>query len=71
LFQILIFASNLKIGDKISNFSLTDQFDGIHTITSGISTIIVTFQKETLMMVNDFLSSKSELDFLEDKHAIL
>lgn len=62
-------AGTLKIDDKISNFSLTDQFDKIHTITSDISTIIVTFQKETLMMVNDYLSSKSE-NYLEDHHAI-
>lgn len=62
-------AGTLKIDDKISNFSLTDQFDKIHTITCDISTIIVTFQKKTLMMVNDYLSSKSE-NFLEDHHAI-
>lgn len=62
-------AGTLKIDDKISNFSLTDQFDKIHTITCDISTIIVTFQKKTLMMVNDYLSSKSE-NFLENHHAI-
>ena len=65
-----IFAGNLKVGDKLNNFSLTDQFDGIHTITNNIETIIITFQKETLMMVNDFLSSKSSI-FLEEHHAIL
>mgnify|MGYP001617966860 FL=1 len=69
LFPIILLASNLKMNDKISNFSLTDQFDKIHTINSGISTIIVTFQKDTLEMINDFLSSKSE-HFLEDKHAV-
>jgi hypothetical protein len=69
LFPAIILASNLKINDKISNFSLTDQFDKIHTINSGVSTIIVTFQKDTLEMINDFLSSKSE-HFLEDKHAV-
>ena len=46
LFASIIFASSLKINDKISNFSLTDQFDKMHTINSGISTIIVTFQKK-------------------------
>ena len=46
LFPSIIFASSLKINDKISNFSLTDQFDKMHTINSGISTIIVTFQKK-------------------------
>ena len=62
-------AGTLKIDDKIGNFSLTDQFDKIHTISSNVLTIIVTFQKETLMMVNDYLSSKSE-NFLEEHHAI-
>ena len=69
LFPAIIFANNLKINDKISNFSLIDQFDKIHTINSGVSTIIVTFQKDTLEMINDFLSSKSE-HFLENKHAV-
>lgn len=69
LFPAIMFCSSLKINDKISNFSLTDQFDKIHTINSGVSTIIVTFQKDTLEMINDFLSSKSE-NFLEDKHAV-
>ncbi|AYJ79712.1 hypothetical protein AN286_05980 [Aliarcobacter cryaerophilus ATCC 43158] len=64
-----MFAGNLKLGAKVNNFSLVDQFDEIHTITSDIETIIVTFQKETLMMVNDFLSSKSSL-FLKEHHAI-
>lgn len=68
LFPIIVIAGSLKINDKISNFSLTDQFDKIHTINSGISTIIVTFQKSTLNMVNEFLSSKSS-DYLENHHA--
>ena len=51
-------AGTLKIDDKISTFSLVNQFDKIHTITSEISTIIVTFQRETSNLVNDFLSSK-------------
>ena len=57
-------AGTLKIDDKISTFSLVNQFDKIHTITSEISMIIVTFQKETTNLVNDFLSSKSS-DFLD------
>ncbi len=69
LFPAIVIASNLKINDKISNFSLTDQFDKIHTINSGVSTIIVTFQRDTLELINDFLSAKNE-NFLEDKHAV-
>ena len=62
-------ASTLKIDDKISSFSLTNQFDKIHRITSEISIIIVTFQKETTNLVNDFLSSKNS-DFLDKNNTI-
>ena len=62
-------AGTLKIDDKISTFSLVNQFDKIHTITSEISTIIVTFQKQTSNLVNDFLSSKQS-DFLDKSHTI-
>lgn len=69
LFSTLVYSSSLKLNDKISNFSLTDQFDRIHTITSDVSTIVITFEKETLNSVNDFLSKK-ERDFLEKNNAI-
>ncbi|WP_419673384.1 hypothetical protein [Aliarcobacter butzleri] len=70
IFVNSLFAVNLKIEDKISNFSLIDQFDKIHTISNDIKIIIVTFQKDTLLMVNNFLSSKSP-DFLENHKAIV
>ncbi|AGR76763.1 hypothetical protein A7H1H_0439 [Aliarcobacter butzleri 7h1h] len=70
IFVNSLFAVNLKIEDKISNFSLIDQFDKIHTITNDIKIIIVTFEKETLSMVNNFLSSKSPL-FLGNHQAIV
>ena len=66
---IYVNAGTLKIDDKISTFSLVNQFDKIHTITSEISIIIVTFQKETTNLVNDFLSSKSS-DFLDKNNTI-
>ncbi len=62
-------AATLKIDDKISNFSLPNQFDKIHTVTNEISIIIVTFQKETTNIVNNFLSSKS-IDFLDKNNSI-
>lgn len=65
----MMLANSLKINDKISNFSLIDQFDRRHIINSEISTIIVTFQKETLNMINDFLSSKDK-NFLERNHTV-
>lgn len=69
LLSTLVYSSSLKLNDKISNFSLTDQFDRIHTITSDVSTIVITFEKETLNSVNDFLSKK-ERDFLKKNNAI-
>ena len=69
LLSTLVYSSSLKLNDKISNFSLTDQFDRIHTITSDVSTIVITFEKETLNSVNDFLSKKKR-DFLEKNNAI-
>lgn len=69
LLSTLVYSSSLKLNDKISNFSLTDQFDRIHTITSEVSTIVITFEKETLNSVNDFLSKK-ERDFLKKNNAI-
>ncbi|MCB9096964.1 MAG: hypothetical protein H6630_04995 [Arcobacter sp.] len=69
ILSTLVYSSPLKLNDKISNFSLTDQFDKIYTITSDVSTIVITFEKETLNSVNDFLSKK-EKDFLERNNAI-
>ena len=70
---ILIFvfadANTLKIDDKISTFSLPNQFDKIHTVSSEVSIIIVAFEKENAKLVNDFLSSKS-IDFLDLNNAI-
>ena len=70
---ILIFifadANTLKIDDKISTFSLPNQFDKIHTVSSDVSIIIVTFEKESANLVNDFLSSKNS-DFLDLNNAI-
>ena len=62
-------ATTLKIDDKISTFSLVNQFDKIHTITSEISTIIVTFQRETSNLVNEFLSSQQS-DYLDKNNTI-
>ena len=61
--------STLKIDDKISSFSLVNQFDKIHTINSNISMIIVTFQKKSTNIVNNFLSSRDN-DFLDKNNTI-
>lgn len=62
-------ASTLKIDDKISSFSLPNQFDKIHTINNEISKIIITFEQDDADLVNDFLSSKNS-DFLDKNHAV-
>ena len=62
-------ANTLKIDDKISSFSLVNQFDKIHTINSNISMIIVTFQKKSTNIVNNFLSSRDN-DFLDKNNTI-
>ena len=69
LISIFANGSALKIDDKISSFSLPNQFDKIHTVSSDISIIIVTFEKESANLVNDFLSSKNS-DFLDLNNAI-
>ncbi len=71
LILICIFAkaSTLKIDDKISSFSLPNQFDKIHTINGETSKIIVTSEKENIELINDFLSSKNS-DFLDKNHTV-
>lgn len=71
LLLICIFAkaSTLKIDDKISSFSLPNQFDKIHTINGETSKIIVTSEKDNVELVNDFLSSKDN-DFLDKNHTV-
>ena len=69
LLCIYLNAATLKINDKISAFSLPNQFDKIHTVGSETSYIIVTFEKDDANLVSDFLSSKNS-DFLNKNHAV-
>ncbi len=69
LICIFVKASTLKIDDKISSFSLPNQFDKIHTINGETSKIIVTSEKENIELINDFLSSKNS-DFLDKNHTV-
>ena len=71
LILICIFAkaSTLKIDDKISSFSLPNQFDKIHTINGEISKIIVSFQRDDINLINNFLSSKNS-DFLDKNNTV-
>jgi hypothetical protein len=69
LFCIYANSSTLKIDDKISTFSLPNQFDKIHSVGSEVSYIIVAFDKENANLVSDFLSSRNS-DFLDKNHAV-
>jgi len=69
LISIFAKASTLKIDDKISSFSLPNQFDKIHTINGEISKIIVSFQRDDINLINDFLSSKNS-DFLDKNNTV-
>lgn len=69
LFSSILFASSYDINDKISTFSLPDQFDKMHTINSDISTIIVSFENHMSKKVNKFLAKKDD-EFLTKNHSI-
>ncbi len=62
------FSQDFGINGKIEHFSLPDQFNKIHTINGDIKTIVVSFEKDTGKMVNEFLASKAP-DFLQKHHA--
>lgn len=69
IISVLANAGTLKIDDKISAFSLPNQFDKIHTVSSEISMIVITSKDESTDLVNEFLSSK-ESNFLDSHKAI-
>lgn len=63
------FSQELLVNEKISNFSLANQFDEKKTIDEKVQTIIVSFEKGTGKEVNEFLEEKSP-DFLENHNAV-
>lgn len=69
LFTTYLFSNNFKLNKEITNFTLSDQFDKIHTVSSDVKTIIISFEKETGADINEFLSTK-EANFLEKNNAI-
>lgn len=60
----------LSVNDKISTFTLPDQFDKIHKIDKSLSTIIVSFDQNSLNIANGFLSQK-EINFLYNHNCML
>ncbi len=67
LFLTYVFGGNLEINDKIGLFSLPDQFDKIHSVDKNISTIIVSFQKNSINDLTDYFSKKDR-NFLNKNH---
>jgi hypothetical protein len=67
--SIGLFANSFKINEKITHFSLVNQFDEKQTITDEIETLLVSFEKGTGADVNEFLADQKS-DFLKEHHAI-
>ncbi len=63
-----LFAQTFEKNKAIEHFSLPDQFNKMHTISKDIKTLIVSFEKDTGKMLNEFLASKPS-DFLQKHHA--
>lgn len=60
----------LSVNDKMPSFTLPDQFDKIHKIDKSLSTIIVSFDQNSLNVANDFLSKK-DINFLKSHNCML
>ncbi len=65
----ILLANSFNLNDKLVNFTLSDQFDKIHTIDTKIKTIIVSFEKDTGSQINQFLDKK-EATFLDKNSAV-
>lgn len=64
-----LFSQEFERNGKLNHFSLPDQFNKMHTVSDDTQTLIVSFEKDTGKMVNEFLASK-EADFLQKHHAV-
>ncbi len=64
-----LFSQGFEKNGKLNHFSLPDQFNKMHTVSDDTQTLIVSFEKDTGKMVNEFLASK-ESDFLQKHHAV-
>jgi hypothetical protein len=66
----LVFSATLKSGDTITAFSLPDQFDKVHQVNSkDYKLIIVAFEKDMAVMVNDYLKQQPE-NYLKEHNAL-
>ena len=69
LISTYLFSNGFEVNKEITNFSLTDQFEKIHTVDTDVKTIVVSFEKGTGADINEFLSKKPS-DFLEKNKAV-
>ena len=69
LMLVLSLWAEFKVGDKIDNFILPDQFDNNLTFNSEVKTIIMAFEKDIAVDINDFLKDKDK-KFLINNSAI-
>lgn len=67
-FTTYLLANSFNVNDTITPFSLPDQFEKIHSITSETNTLIVSFEKGTGADISDFLNAKNP-EFLDTHHA--
>jgi hypothetical protein len=64
-----LFSNSFNVNSNIGSFELADQFEKKHTVTSDVTTMIVSFEKDTSAGINEFLSTK-EKGFLEANNAV-
>lgn len=61
--------AQINIGETIIPFTLSDQFDKIHTISNDTKKLIFVFEKASGHLVKEFLDTKS-IEYLNDKKAL-
>ncbi len=69
LLTIWLFANEYSIGEKIEPINLKDQFDKDHNISKLPTTIIISFEKESSYMFNEYMKDKNN-DFLADNNML-
>jgi hypothetical protein len=70
LFLSVCFAQSVKVGEELKPFTLSDQFDKVHSIdTQKYGLFLISSQKEVSSWVNGFLKTKSK-NFLDQNRAV-
>lgn len=65
-----LFGTPFQVNDTIKDLTLKDQFDKSHSITYKTKMVIVSFEKDTSALINEFLSKKGK-DFTTKHNTIL